>query len=61
MQNYWAGSNFSMVFDSGFGAYNYDIPFGSEWRIEYETKLKEAQEFAEARSRDIKPVVWKRR
>ena len=33
----------------------------AEWRIEYETKLKEAQEFAEARSRDIKPVVWKRR
>ncbi len=33
----------------------------AEWRIEYETKLKEAQEFAEARSRDIQPVVWKRR
>jgi len=33
----------------------------AEWRIEYETKLKEAQQFAEARSRDIKPVVWKRR
>jgi flavin reductase (DIM6/NTAB) family NADH-FMN oxidoreductase RutF len=33
----------------------------AEWRTEYESKLKEAQEFAEARSRDIKPVVWKRR
>ena len=33
----------------------------AEWRTEYEAKLKEAQEFAEARSRDIKPVVWKRR
>ena len=33
----------------------------AEWRTEYEAKLKEAQEFAEARSREIKPVVWKRR
>jgi len=33
----------------------------AEWRTEYEAKLKEAQGFAEARSRDIKPVVWKRR
>jgi len=33
----------------------------AEWRAEYEAKLKEAQGFAEARSRDIKPVVWKRR
>jgi len=32
-----------------------------EWRTEYEAKLKEAQGFAEARSRDIKPIVWKRR
>lgn len=33
----------------------------SEWRVEYEAKLKEAQAYAETRSRDIKPVVWKRR
>jgi flavin reductase (DIM6/NTAB) family NADH-FMN oxidoreductase RutF len=33
----------------------------AEWRIEYEAKLKEAQGFAEARSRDIQPVVWNRR
>lgn len=33
----------------------------AEWRTEYEAKLKEAQGYAEARSRDIKPVVWKRR
>ncbi|HEV8382422.1 MAG TPA: flavin reductase family protein [Gemmatimonadales bacterium] len=33
----------------------------AEWRTEYEAKLKEAQGFAEARSREIKPVVWKRR
>lgn len=32
-----------------------------EWRPEYEAKLAEAQAFAEAKSRDIKPVVWKRR
>ncbi len=35
MQNYWAGSNYGMVFDNGFGVYTYDLPFGSEWRIEY--------------------------
>ena len=33
----------------------------AEWRTEYETKLVEAQGFAEARSRDITPVIWKRR
>lgn len=33
----------------------------AEWHTDYEAKLKEAQGFAEARSRDIKPVVWKRR
>ncbi len=33
----------------------------AEWRPEYELKLKEAQGYAAARSRDIKPVVWKRR
>ena len=33
----------------------------TEWRLEYEAKLKEAQRYAEARSRDIKPVVWQRR
>jgi flavin reductase (DIM6/NTAB) family NADH-FMN oxidoreductase RutF len=33
----------------------------AEWRQEYEVKLKEAQQIAEARSRDIKPVVWKGR
>src|SRR5258706_3927008 len=33
----------------------------AEWRTEYEAKLKEAQEFAEARSREIKPRGWKRR
>jgi flavin reductase (DIM6/NTAB) family NADH-FMN oxidoreductase RutF len=32
----------------------------AEWRQEYEAKLREAQAFAAARSRDIKPVVWKR-
>jgi len=33
----------------------------AEWRVEYEAKLTEAQGYAEARSRDVKPVVWKRR
>ena len=33
----------------------------AEWRMEYEAKLKEAQGYAEARSRDITPVAWKRR
>src|SRR2546426_12188610 len=33
----------------------------AEWQREYEAKLKEAQRYAEARSRDIKPVVWQRR
>ena len=33
----------------------------AEWRVEYEAKLKEAQGYAEARSRDIKPVIWQRR
>ena len=33
----------------------------AEWRQEYEGKLKEAQQLAESRSRDIRPVVWKRR
>ena len=29
-----------------------------EWRATYEDQLRAAQEFAQARSRDIKPVVW---
>jgi flavin reductase (DIM6/NTAB) family NADH-FMN oxidoreductase RutF len=29
------------------------------WRKDYEDHLKAAQEFAEQRSRDIRPVVWK--
>jgi flavin reductase (DIM6/NTAB) family NADH-FMN oxidoreductase RutF len=33
----------------------------AEWRQEYEGKLKEAQQLAESRSRDIRSVVWKRR
>jgi flavin reductase (DIM6/NTAB) family NADH-FMN oxidoreductase RutF len=32
----------------------------AEWRVEYEAKLKEAQQIAAELSRDIKPVVWKR-
>lgn len=32
----------------------------AEWRVEYEAKLEHAQRFAAERSRDIKPVVWKR-
>jgi flavin reductase (DIM6/NTAB) family NADH-FMN oxidoreductase RutF len=32
----------------------------AEWRQEYEAKLQDAQRYAESRSRDIKPVVWKR-
>ena len=32
----------------------------AEWRIEYEAKLKEAQEFAAEMSKTIKPVVWKK-
>ena len=32
----------------------------AEWHVEYASKLAEAQQFAEERSRDIKPVVWKR-
>ncbi len=33
----------------------------AEWRIEYEAKLKEAQQVAAEMSRKIQPVVWKRR
>ena len=33
----------------------------AEWRQEYEAKLKEAQQIATETSRNIKPVVWKRR
>jgi flavin reductase (DIM6/NTAB) family NADH-FMN oxidoreductase RutF len=32
----------------------------AEWRIEYEAKLKDAQQVAAEMSRNIKPVVWKR-
>jgi flavin reductase (DIM6/NTAB) family NADH-FMN oxidoreductase RutF len=32
----------------------------AEWRVEYEAKLKDAQQVAEEMSRNIKPVVWKR-
>jgi flavin reductase (DIM6/NTAB) family NADH-FMN oxidoreductase RutF len=32
----------------------------AEWQIEYEAKLKEAQQVAAEMSRNIKPVVWKR-
>jgi flavin reductase (DIM6/NTAB) family NADH-FMN oxidoreductase RutF len=31
----------------------------AEWRIEYEAKLKEAQQLGDELSRNIKPVVWK--
>src|SRR6266581_4134228 len=34
-----------------------DMPAG--WRSDYEEHLAAAQRFAEARSRDIRPVVWK--
>lgn len=33
----------------------------AEWRIEYEAKLKDAQQAAADLSRNIQPVVWKRR
>ncbi len=33
----------------------------AEWRVEYETKLKEAQQVAAEMSRHIKPVVWSKR
>jgi flavin reductase (DIM6/NTAB) family NADH-FMN oxidoreductase RutF len=32
----------------------------AEWRLEYEAKLKDAQQLGEEMSRNIKPVVWKR-
>ena len=32
----------------------------ASWHEEYASKLAEAQQFAAERSRDIKPVVWKR-
>jgi hypothetical protein len=35
IQDYWEGSNFTTLFDNGFGVYNYDQAFGSEWRIVY--------------------------
>src|SRR6058998_647111 len=31
----------------------------SEWRADYETLLRAAQQFAAERSRDIRPVVWR--
>ena len=30
-----------------------------EWHEEYEEQLKAAQRFAEGRSRDIQPVIWR--
>ena len=33
----------------------------AEWRIEYEAKLKEAQQVAAEMSRKIQPVVWNER
>jgi flavin reductase (DIM6/NTAB) family NADH-FMN oxidoreductase RutF len=30
----------------------------AEWRRDYERQLKAAQDFALARSRDVKPVIW---
>ena len=33
----------------------------AEWRMEYEAKLREAQQVAAELSRTIQPVVWKRR
>ncbi len=33
----------------------------AEWRVEYEAKLKEAQQVAVEMSKKIKPVVWKAR
>jgi hypothetical protein len=35
VQNYWAGSNTTILFDNGYGVYNYDQAFGAEWRIVY--------------------------
>jgi hypothetical protein len=31
----WGGSNHTLLFDNGFGIYNYDQDFGGEWRIIY--------------------------
>lgn len=33
----------------------------AEWRMEYEAKLKDAQQLGEKMSREIRPVVWQRR
>src|SRR5712691_10309129 len=33
----------------------------AEWRVEYEAKLKDAQQVAAEMSRHIKPVVWSKR
>src|SRR6266699_2196334 len=33
----------------------------AEWRVEYEAKLKDAQQVAAEMSKKIQPVVWKRR
>src|SRR6267378_4061578 len=32
----------------------------AEWRVEYEAKLKDAQQVAEEMSRNIRPVIWKK-
>ena len=32
----------------------------AEWRVEYEAKLKDAQQLAEEMSRNIRPVIWKK-
>jgi flavin reductase (DIM6/NTAB) family NADH-FMN oxidoreductase RutF len=32
----------------------------AEWRVEYEVKLRDAQQISAKLSREIKPVVWKR-
>lgn len=32
---YWGGSAYATLFDSGYGVYDYDVDYGSEWTIEY--------------------------
>ena len=37
LQTYWGGLAYTELFDSGFGVYNYDGAYGSEWQIDYQS------------------------
>lgn len=36
LQTYWGGLAYTELFDSGYGVYDYDGIYGSEWQIDYQ-------------------------